>query len=85
MTVHADIQPIAPMTFVAGQQTDRPITHRIIIRWLDWLDQTWVIIRRTTRPDDQTKRQEVYRVRRVAEIEGRKRFLELLVELEGRA
>jgi len=83
-TVRADIQPLGPMTFLTGQQTDRPITHRVIIRWLDWVDQTNVIVRNTQRRDG-TVRKEIYRIRKVAEIAGRQRFLELLVEEESRA
>ncbi len=82
--VRADIQPIGPMTFLAGQQTDRPITHRIRLRWLDWLDETYVIVRQTLRLD-MTGRTEIYRIRRVKEIAGRKRFLEVEAELETRA
>lgn len=84
LTVRADIQPLGPMTFVAGQQTDRPITHRVHIRWLDWLDQTHVLVRQTRRLD-QTVRQEIFRIRKIGEIDGRKRFLELLVEEETRS
>lgn len=72
------------MTFLTGQQTDRPITHRVMIRWLDWLDERYVIIRRSLRPD-QSARDEVFRIRKIGEVEGRKRFMELLVEQESRA
>lgn len=81
--VRADVQSLGALTFVSGQQTDRPITHRITIRWLDWLDQTQVIVRRTYRLD-RTIREEVFRIRKVAEINGRKRFLEILAEQESR-
>jgi head-tail adaptor len=82
-TVRADIRPIGPMTFVAGQQTDRPITHRIYIRWLDWIDMQHVILRITQRLDG-TNRVETFRIRKVGEVDGRKRFLEILAELETR-
>ena len=36
----------------------------------------------SSRPTDGTNRTELYRVRRVKEIAGRKRFIELEVELE---
>jgi head-tail adaptor len=82
--VRADIQPLGPMTFIEGSATDRPITDRIYIRWLDWLDTTHVIVRETLRLD-RSKRLEIFRIRKVGEFEGRKRFLELLCEQENRA
>ena len=83
VTVRADVQPLGPMTFLAAQQTDRPIPHKIRIRWLDWLDQTFVILRNTIRAD-RTVREELFRIRKIGEVDGRKRFLELLCELETR-
>lgn len=82
-TVMADIQPTGALTFYSGVQVDTPITHKIRIRWLDWIDTTHVVIRNTTRLDGST-RQEMFRVRRVKEIDGRKRFAELEVEEEKR-
>lgn len=82
-TVSGDVQSVGPVTYYQGQQTDRPTTHRIIIRWLDWLDETYVIVRDTLRRDD-TMRTEVYRLRRFMEIGGRKRFLLIEAELETR-
>ena len=81
--VKADVQPVGALTFwgVAGEQVDGPITHRIFIRWLDYLDNKHVAIRRTLRKDE-TWRTETFRVRRVREICGRKRFVILEVELE---
>ena len=84
LDVRADIQPIDAMTFYAGTQVDTPTTHRVIIRFLDWLDTTHAIIRRTYRPDN-TVREELFRIRRVRELEGRKRFCELECEQERRA
>jgi head-tail adaptor len=82
-TVHAEIQPIGTMTYLGGQQTDSPITHRVTIRWLDWVDETFVLVRRTLRLD-LTVRTEVFRIRRLMELAGRKRFLAMDVELESR-
>jgi hypothetical protein len=84
LQVRADVQPIGALTFLEGQQTDRPITHRIRMRWLDWLDQTHVVIRESRRADN-TLRREVFRIRRVKELGGVKRFIELEVEQESRA
>ncbi|HSS23995.1 MAG TPA: hypothetical protein VLL82_06245, partial [Mycobacterium sp.] len=51
-------------------------------RWLDYIENTFVIMRSTMRPTDGTLRTELFRVRRVKEIAGRKRFCEFEVELE---
>ena len=80
-TVWADVQPIGALTFWSAQQTDTPVTHRIRMRWLDYLDNTHVITRASTRPDGST-RTEVFRVRRIKELGGRKRFVEIEAELE---
>ncbi len=82
--VHANVQPMGPMTFYAGVQVDTPVTHKIFVRWLDWLDTTCIIYRQTVRPDRST-RIEIFRIRRVMELEGRKRFLRLDCEQEMRA
>jgi len=82
-TVCADVQPIGPVTFYAAEQVSTPVTHRIVMRWLDWVDTTHVIIRVTKRPD-QSDMVEWFRVRRVMSIDGRQRFLRLDCELERR-
>jgi len=81
--VHAKIEDLYPQTFYGAAQTDRPVTHMIWLRWLDWLDMRHVIIRVTQRPDGST-RADVFRIRRVKELNGRKRFLEIEAELEVR-
>ena len=81
--MHADIQFVAAETFYgsAGEQIDTPFTHRIFIRWVDYLNQAEAVIRRTLRRDG-TERVETYRVRRVKELGGRKRYVLLEVEEE---
>lgn len=81
--VHADIEPVGTQTFYGSAQVDTPITHRIRIRWLDWVDTTHVLKRRTLRRDG-TAREELFRVRRVGEFDGRKEFLLIDAELETR-
>lgn len=81
-TVHADIQSTYPGTFYNSAQIDTPVTHLIRTRWLDYLENVHVIMRTTTRPTDDTNRTELYRVRRVKEVGGRKRFTEFECELE---
>ncbi len=93
-TARADIQPIGALTFWSAQQTDTPVTHRITMRWLDYIDNRHVILRQTgpivqqTSPATDPYRQsstrtEVFRVRRVKEVAGRKRFIEVEAELES--
>ena len=80
--VHADIQAVGALTFWAsGEQTDTPITHRIFLRWHDYLEQTETVVRTTFRPNG-TPRTEVFRVRRIKELGGRKRFVLIEAELE---
>src|SRR6202050_2942385 len=73
-SVRADVQPIGALTFYAAEQVETPVTHRIIIRWLDWVDTTCVVFRVTKRPDE-SEMIERFRVRRVLPIDGRQRFL----------
>jgi head-tail adaptor len=80
-SVRADVQPIGTMTFYAAEQVDTPVTHRIYVRWLDYPDTTHVILRQTKRLDGSV-RTETFRIRRVQEIAGRKRFLRFDAELE---
>ena len=80
--MRADIQPTYPTTFYNSTQIDTPVTHLIRLRWADYIENTNVIMRTTQRPTDQTLRTELYRVRRVKELAGRKRFCELECELE---
>lgn len=81
-TVHADIQPTYPGTYYGSAQVDTPITHLIRLRWADYLENIYVVMRTTKRPTDDTFRTELFRVRRVKEVGGRKRFVELEAELE---
>ena len=82
-TVRADVQPIGPLTFYAAEQVETPVTHKIIIRWLDWVDTTCVVFRVTKRPDE-SDMIERFRVRRVLPIDGRQSFLRMDCELEKR-
>ena len=77
----ADVQPLGGLTFWSSAQTDTPVTHHIILRWVDYLDNTYAILRTSLTPGG-VKRNEVFRVRRVSEMGGRKRFTILDCELE---
>lgn len=81
-SVRADVQPTYPTTYYNSAQVDIPITHLIRVRWADYVENTHVIVRTTKRPNDATLRAELFRVRRVKEVGGRKRFTEFEVELE---
>lgn len=80
--VHADIQATYPGTFYLSAQIETPVSHLIRLRWCDYLPLTHVIIRATRRPNDDTLRGEIFRVRRLKEVGGRKRFAEVEAELE---
>ena len=90
--IWADIQPVGAMTFWGAMQIDSPVTHRITMRWISYIDNTWAVLRATqppslaeSAPTDQgyqAPRYEVFRVRRVLELDGRKRFTVLDCELE---
>ena len=79
--VHAEIIPISALTFYGAVQVDMPVTHRITTRWLNYLDQTDIIARTTVLPNGEL-RGELYRIRRIKELNGRKRFTSLDAELE---
>ena len=81
-TVHADVQPTYPTTHYASAQVDTPVTHLIRLRWVDYVENVVVVMRGTKRIDG-TNRTELFRVRRVKEMAGRKRFCELECELES--
>lgn len=78
--VHADIQPTRASQFFGPVQVDTGITHQITIRFLDWLDNRHEIVR-TTRLPDGAVRTERFRVWRVLDVDGRKRFQTLECEL----
>lgn len=81
-TVHANVQSSRPSTFFASTQIDGPVTHMIDIRWQDYPATIDVVVRSTYRPNDDSWRTELFRVRRSTEIAGRKRFIRLECELE---
>jgi head-tail adaptor len=81
--VWAKIVPIGPIVFFAGQQVGTPVTHRIFIRWVDWIDTTWVVLVDLRRPDGTIYR-ERYRIQHFVEVDGRRRFLRMECELEQR-
>ena len=80
--IWANIVPIGAMTFYAASQTDTPVTHRVWTRWLGYVDTRHVVLRDIVLPDG-TRRRELFRIRRVAEDQGRKRYTMMEVELEG--
>jgi head-tail adaptor len=83
-SVWAQIEPVGALTFYSGVQVDTPITHRVRLRWMDWIDTTHVLIRELRRPDG-TIRTETYRIRRVKEDStAGLRWSDLECELEKR-
>ena len=77
----ADIQKIGDGSFFLSVQTETPITTRIFVRWMDWIDTTHAIIRQSFRRDG-SLRTDTYRIRKISEFEGRKQYLDILAELE---
>lgn len=80
--VHADVQPVGALTFYGAQQTETPITHFIVMRWQPYLDNTNIITRLTQLPGG-ASRTETFRIRRIREMAGRKRFVRIEAELEA--
>ncbi len=83
-TLYANIVPIGAITYYETAAVDTPVTHRVWLRWVDWLDTRYVVVRDSLRPNG-TVRRETFRIRRVAEDQGRKRYVMLEVEQEGRS
>lgn len=78
--VWGDVQPTGAMAFYGSVQVDAPMTHRIRIRWRHDLDSRCQITRATTAPDGSSIT-EVFRIRRLNDLDGRKRFLNIEAEL----
>jgi head-tail adaptor len=79
--VHAEITSVTDATFWGAAQTETPITHAITMRWQDYPDQTIAVVRSTNLPGGGV-RTETFRVRKVSELGGRKRYVRLLCQLE---
>lgn len=82
-SIHGDVQPSWASTFNDSKAIDEPISHVICTRWVDYIENTSVVMRSTWRPTDGTCRTELFRVRRVKEVGGRKRFSAIECELEA--
>jgi SPP1 family predicted phage head-tail adaptor len=81
--VWASIEDLYRQTFYAAEQVDTPVTHRVVIRFLAWLDTTYVILRDHRLPDSSIQR-DVLRIRRLMVI-PRNRFLDMDCEMERRS
>lgn len=82
--IHADIEPVGAAIYLNGQQTENtPFTHRIIIRWrnYDEVSMFHVILRGITLPTGEP-RNELFRIHRISEYEGRHRYLMIEAEQE---
>ncbi len=78
----ARVRQIYMTTFwTLSDQTERPITHLIGMRWLNVLSNTQVILR-STLLRDRSPQVEVFRVRRMRTLDGPRRWVEAEVELE---
>lgn len=74
----------ANATFWGDAQVDTADGWWIWIRWRAGIDTTCIVVRRSVAPDGATW-EETFRVRRLGEEGGRKRFLRISAELEKRA
>ena len=84
-SVWAEVKPLGTMAFLHGRQTGHDATHRIVIRWRDYLDTNTLIRHETLRPD-QTVRVDQFRVVRFAELAGEKAYAVIeavLVNVDG--
>ncbi|MFY1885902.1 phage head closure protein [Achromobacter xylosoxidans] len=66
----AKIVPVGTASYLAGMQTDRKITHRILVRYLEGVESDFEIVHRAT----------VYRVERSAPLKGGRDFTVFEVE-----
>lgn len=73
LATRARIDQLGATTYYGAAATDTPFTHKIWLRWLPWLDTRHVILRATEMPGG-GYRSELFRVRRVGDWNGRKRF-----------
>ncbi|GBR00528.1 head-tail adaptor protein [Acetobacter oeni] len=77
--IYGDVQPVGALTFwgtngTVQQIDEAQVTHRIFVRWTDALLNSEVFVRISKRVN-QTDRMEIFRVRRLKELGGRKRFV----------
>lgn len=77
----ADIRPVGTQTFINGFELGVAVTHRIIIRWYDRLDEFAYVIRLTKRMDNTTK-QELFKIQRTADMDGKQVYSILDVQIE---
>lgn len=69
----AKIEPVGTAVYAAGVQTDVKITHRVTFYYLKGMSEAHEVVRGAT----------IYRVRRVADMNGNRRFTLLEVEELG--
>ncbi|WP_218583817.1 head-tail adaptor protein [Pseudomonas akapageensis] len=69
----AKIEPVGTAIYVAGLQIDAKVTHRVILHFLDGLSESHEVLHGV----------KIYRVRRVADMNGSRRFSVLEVEELG--
>lgn len=69
----AKIEPVGTAVYTAGVQTDVKITHRVILYYLKGMSEAHEVVHGAT----------IYRVRRVADMNGNRRFTLLEVEELG--
>lgn len=69
----ASILPVGTAAYAAGVQLDAKVTHRVTFRFLDGISEDHEVVHGA----------KIYRVRRVADLNGAHRFTVLEVEMIG--
>lgn len=84
LLIWAQILPLGQVTYYQGVMADPSIapTHRITVRWQEYIDQTNAIVRTRIRPSGVVI-QEIFRVRRFSEVDGDNRFVTFDCQLEN--
>lgn len=70
----AKIEPVGTAVYAAGVQTDNRITHRVTLRYRPGITDAWEVVATVAGVEV------VYRVRRVTDLNGLRRFTVLEVE-----
>ena len=81
--VPAAIEPIAGTRFFKAHQVFNDATHEVTIRYEDAVEMFDIIIRYSVEPDGREV-QEIFHVKEMIDMDGRKQFLKIQCTLEQR-
>jgi hypothetical protein len=81
---YAAFDTIAPLSMLNNIQLDQnKLTHTIIVRWFDNIDEFWYIFRNKRIQETGKTRRERYRIHQREDMDGRQRFIKLYCEFQG--